>query len=60
MYNKQLGRGYFIIIFDTLNDLFLSQQVSCAKMRNEKRQGLYKHSPYSEAHVDLEIHSMCL
>ena len=41
MYNKQLGRGYFIINRDTLNDLLLSQQVSGAKMRNEKRQRLY-------------------
>ena len=38
----------------------LSQQVSGTKMRNEKRQGLYKHSPYSVAHVDLEIHLVCL
>ena len=60
MYNKQLGRGYFIINLDTLNEFLLSQQVSGTKMRNEKRQGLYKHSPYSVAHVDLEIHLVCL
>ena len=59
MYNKQLGRGYVIINFDTLNDLLLSQHVFGTKMRNKKRQGLYKHPPHSVAHVDLEIHSMC-
>ena len=55
MYNKQLGRGYAIINFNALNDLLLSQQVSGTKMRNEKRQGLYKHPLYSIAHMDLEI-----
>ena len=41
MYNKQLERGYVIINLDTLNNLLLSQQVSGAKVRNEKRQGVY-------------------
>ena len=45
---------------DTLNDLLLSQSVLFAKMRSDKRQGLYNTTTVQCTHVDLKFHLMYL
>ena len=45
---------------DTLNDLLLSHPVWFAKLRSEKRQGLYNIITVQCTHVDLKIHLMYL
>ena len=45
---------------DTLNDFLLRQPVLFAKMRSEKRQGLYNTTTVQCTHVDLKNHSMYL
>ena len=60
MYNKQLRRGCVSMNIDTLNNLLLSQSVLFAKMRSEKRQGLYNTTTVQCTYVDVKFHLMYL